>query len=101
MGKNDESGCVYTVFGKQLNLNRFSFAYNNPLKYTDPSGHIVSKSLHSVGGLMGGSRLVAPVGTDADWNSYEKELQAIALDLESHVASISDGLMEPDDIIVV
>jgi RHS repeat-associated protein len=39
-------------------LNRYSYVYNNPLKYTDPDGHFVFLALLAVGvvgGLIGGA----------------------------------------------
>jgi RHS repeat-associated protein len=39
-------------------LNRFSYVYNNPLKYTDPDGHFAFLALLAVGvvgGLIGGA----------------------------------------------
>ncbi len=41
--------------GNPQSLNRYSYVYNNPLKYNDPSGHIANWVVGGiVGGLVGG-----------------------------------------------
>jgi RHS repeat-associated protein len=51
-------------------FNRFAYVQNNPLKYTDPSGHAEWI------GLGGGEEELGDVGEDVDWAAWEAEWRA-------------------------
>jgi hypothetical protein len=43
-------------------LNRYTYVYNNPLRYTDPTGHCVFAGADTVACVAGGALVVSAVG---------------------------------------
>ncbi len=72
--------------GDPQSLNRYAYALNNPLRYTDPTGHNPSCVVMAGGGPLGAvAALVCEVGYAVV--SYWPQIQALAADVAQFAAS--------------
>jgi hypothetical protein len=69
-----------------LNLNRYAYSYNNPLRYTDPSGHSPQCAVLAGGGPLGAiASVVCEIGSATA--SYWPQIQVLAVDAAQFMAS--------------
>ncbi len=67
--------------GNPQSLNRYAYTLNNPLRYTDPSGHIPTPVIFAIGGALlttGTYLLTAEAPTNGDWTAYTTNLAVVA-----------------------
>ena len=55
LGRFIQADTIVPNPGNPQDLNRYTYGLNNPLKYTDPTGHWVHLAVGAVGGLIGGA----------------------------------------------
>ena len=73
-------------------LNRYSYTRNNPLRYTDPSGHVINLAFAGVGALVGGAiGAVASAGPQVIRNIQSRSPLATNIDLGEVAKEVAIG----------
>src|SRR5512136_2293603 len=76
-------------------LNRYSYALNNPVRYNDPSGHMVSEGNDSGMGVKAYKYVIKKKfkwDLKGDWSQEEvKTIYQTGLDIENYVNGLTDG----------
>jgi hypothetical protein len=78
--------------GNPQSLNRYTYGYNNPVKYTDPTGHAVLEDYE-------GSRVVNPITgrlmrirtPQLDWSGLTPQARAMAEYIHSEMTGSAQG----------
>jgi len=95
LGRFLSADTIVPGYANPQNLNRFSYVTNNPLRYTDPTGHMMTDE--GGGGLgVGGYTYVIEkkYGWKVKGKRSQKELQTIyqtGLDIEHYVDGLTGG----------
>ena len=86
LGQFAQADTIVPQPGNPQALNRYSYALNNALRYTDPTGHSPQCAFMAGGGPLGAiAALVCEIGYAAI--SYWPQIQALATDVAQFAAS--------------